>query len=336
MDNSMIHSLIEALIRKALNEIQDNPQRSVRNLVDMALHFTKSGFQRHFFQTARTMLENENSGYYRLIPDAASVIDEEKLIEFGINIGYNSFIEGAKTIRNTEKRHGFNIPWNITFAIDGNDYLQDENRYDRIVQQGMELGIYTWMIYCTDKPAHIVHLAGKHRECAFILFCNPAEITHSLLDEAESVHNIMFAVQHTNHIEDACRLMRKRGVLYSVWYSYTDKDVPLILNGEYLADTDVLHPLFTAFACDKKCSPDAKQQVYQYICDTRNSQKYATVLWDFFSDTMYVDSIISDDCCSAFIDKNGYLYTYINKPVETGMNIFDKPVKDIFKQIFSK
>lgn len=60
MENSMSRILIETTVRQTLKGLKENPKRSIRNLVDMALHFSEGRFQSHFFQTARTMLEHED------------------------------------------------------------------------------------------------------------------------------------------------------------------------------------------------------------------------------------------------------------------------------------
>ncbi len=336
MTNSMIYTLTETVIRKTLNEIQDSPQRSIRNLIDMALHFTKGGFQKHFFATAQTMLQNENSGYYKLITDCVNNIDHQRIIDFGINIGYNSFFDGAKTIRTIEKQKNYNIPWCLTLTVNGQDYIENEEKYHSIIRQGMETGIYTWIIRCIGRPDYIISIAKEFTDCAFVLICQPWEISYAVLDEANETNNIMFAVNYANHISDACRLLRKRKYLYSVLYNYSDDNVSEITSDEFLPNIENLHPVFTVFVGDKKCSNDTRKAVYQYICDARNRQKYSTGLWDFYYDNMYVDSIISEDCCSAFVSESGRVYTYVDKLIKTGCNIFDMPLESVLKKMFPK
>ena len=88
--------LIETIVRKAIRDIRDSPKRSTRNLIDMALNFSEGRFQSRFFEMAQSMLRDENSAYYRLIPDMVVNVDTEKIIHFGINLGYNSCTAGAK------------------------------------------------------------------------------------------------------------------------------------------------------------------------------------------------------------------------------------------------
>ena len=61
MGNDISRILIETVVRKTLRDMKDSPERSTRNLVDMALHFSSGHFQREFFEMAQEMLQNEHS-----------------------------------------------------------------------------------------------------------------------------------------------------------------------------------------------------------------------------------------------------------------------------------
>ena len=71
MNHTISRVLIETVVKKALRDIKDSPERSIRNLVDMALQFSNGRFQKEFFETTQTMLQNEDSAYYLLVRDAA-------------------------------------------------------------------------------------------------------------------------------------------------------------------------------------------------------------------------------------------------------------------------
>lgn len=136
MVNSLNRILIEATVRRTLKQIKDDPKRSTRNLVDMALNFSEGRFQQHFFETAQRMLKNEHSSYYQMIPDAISTIDTERIITFGMNVGYNSCTAGANIIRTLESEEHFSIPWSITLSMSGADYINRNNAYLSLIEQG--------------------------------------------------------------------------------------------------------------------------------------------------------------------------------------------------------
>ena len=84
MENSISKILVGAVVKKALREMKESPERTIRNLIDMALQFSGGRFQQFFFATAQTMLQNENSAYYQLVRDIISYADPERLYTFGM------------------------------------------------------------------------------------------------------------------------------------------------------------------------------------------------------------------------------------------------------------
>ena len=82
--------LIETFVRKALRDIQSAPERSIRNLVDMGLTFSKGRFQTRLFQSVQHMLTDEHSAYYPLVRNIVTNVEHERLLNFGMNVGYNS------------------------------------------------------------------------------------------------------------------------------------------------------------------------------------------------------------------------------------------------------
>lgn len=329
MNTGFPQALIETIVRKAIRDIQDAPKRNTRNLVDMALNFSEGRFQSLFLRSIQSMLKNEDSAYYRLIPDMIVNVDTEKIVNFGINLGYNSCTAGAKKIRALEKKEQFNIPWSMTLLILEKDFEEKKKDYLGILGQGKKMGIYTWMLYapgCTDK---ILELAAVYPECAFVIYCDPWEVTDTMLDEAESIFNVMFAVRYGEGVEEACTLLRIRNFLYSVLHIYKEDEVENILDGSILDDTEILHPVFTGFAADRSCSENASRVVYKALNQWRGRQQYPTILWDITNDNRFVDSIISGDPCSAAFDWEGQLFNFEGKRMQKECNIFQNSLSDI-------
>lgn len=332
MKTTMSRILIETIVRKALKDAKDSPERSARNLVDMALQFAQGRFQHRFFTAAHIMLKKEGSASQKMIADVVTSVDQERLITFGMNLGYNSCIAGAKTIRTIEKKENFHVPWMLTLAINGEDYLNSSDIYCAVLEQGRQLGIFTWQICARGRVQEIMPLMAQYPDCVFILYCAPEAVTDALLDEAESRNNLMFAVQYTQGADEACGLLRRRAFLYSVYVPYTELDLPKILRGEMLSETELLHPAFTAFLADPVCPKAVREQVYAYVRQTRTQQLYKTVPWDVVSDSCYVDSIISEDACLAGFDENGSFFTFRKSQERQDYNFFRQSLYDILKQ----
>ena len=189
--NTIARTLIQTVVRQKLNAIKSDPERSLRNLVDMGLSFAVGGEQRRFLQQAQHALQDENSAYYRIIYDMALHVDTEHLMGFGMNLGYNSLTAGARTIRRLESECGYDIPWCLTLAIDRKGYTAHESDYTNLIEQGKRLGIYTYLIIAPELPVGLFTLLRQQKDCAFLLFTSPDELTGDVIDTMAQLYHVI-------------------------------------------------------------------------------------------------------------------------------------------------
>ena len=296
MENSMSGILIEAVVRKALREIKENPERITRNLVDMALKFADGRFQKHFFESTQQMLQEENSAYYGLVREIVSHTDEERLLRFGMNLGYHSCTVGARRIREKEKELGFRIPWSISCKVEAEEYRQHRSDYQRLVCDGEHLGIYTWILFAEGNKPDILSLAEEHPDSAFFLFCPPKEVTAAFLDEVGSLFNVMPVVRFDGGAAGACALLREAQLPYSVYCPYSRMDLEAVINGNLFRDAQKCTPIFTVLLAQPDCPEVIQRLVYQAVASARKEQNYPTILWELYGDNCYVDK----ECCLQF------------------------------------
>ena len=328
--------LIESIVRKALRDIQDSPERTVRNLVDMAQHFAKGRFQQHFFEAAQRLLENENSPYYALVQDVAHHVDPDRLMAFGINVGYNGCTLGAKTIRETEEAEGYNIPWAITLHLKSEVLNRKTEHYQRTIAKGERLGIHTWFLVCHDEPLDALELVSAHPASAFVMFFPKEYASHRLLEQAMELKHLMLAVQFDENDTQLCTEMREMGMLYAVYDEYTDDTAADILSGERIWAIQQLHPHITVLIGAAGCHEKTKHQVYRYVAESREKHFYQTIPWEFTLDNRYVDTVISGDACSAGFTSSGQLYTLNEIKQNDVYSLFGNDLSDILKKAFPK
>ena len=336
MENSMSRILIETTVRQTLKRLKENPKRSIRNLVDMALHFSEGRFQSRFFETARTMLEHEESAYYTLIEDAVKNIETEHLVTFGMNLGYNSCTKGAQRIRMNEKRLGFNIPWTVLFLMEAPQYSAHFPQYDLAIQEGEQLGIYSWILLSHSDPLELFPLIEHHPDSAFFLFCRPEDMTPAILDEIAPLKHLMPVVRWEDGADKACTMLRNAQLPYSVYYPYAEKDLQYILNGDLFRETQKLHPLFTALAAKPGCPLNIQHQTHQSAIQVREGQSYQTVPWELSCDTQNLDEIISDDACCVFFDGQGQLFALDSPDRAPFGNLFQDGLMPLLRQAYPK
>ena len=334
MRDNVSRALIETIVKRSLQDVRDSPERNVRNLVDMALLFSSGRFQRNFFETAQSILQNESSAYYSIIRDIAFFVSGERLLSIGINLGYNSLIMGTEKIRAVER--DFSVPWSLFLEIDGASWQDRAECYDALIKDGKRLGVFCWLIAAGAKPETAISLAKKNPNHAFVIFCTPYEITPELLAEAGTVWNIMFAVQWNESAQNACQSLRERRFLYSVYHQYCEDDVEEILNGEILACTENLHPLFTILYPSPHCNWKTRETVYERILQLRIQQQYKTVPWDLYFDNLYIDKAISGKGHVAGFDREGVFHCLPARSDTERYSLFDYSLPEILHNALPK
>ena len=336
MGDAFSKILIQTTVRKAIRDIRETPQRSTRNLVDMALNFASGRFQQEFFQMAQKMLSDERSAYYTLLQDLATHVDEEKLMTFGMNVGYNSATFGAKRIRHLEETVGYNIPWTLFLEMDRTSVIQHGERYHALIEAGEEMGIFTWMVFSHSCAADCIELAARHPNSAFVIFCDHAEINWSLIDCASDLNNLMLAVPVDENAELTCDLLREAGLMYSVYTAYAEEDLSRIRSGDLFCDMEQLHPVFSAFIPKPGCPQSVQTLAYEAIHTARMAQTHATMLWELRRDCIVVDRIISGDGCWAGFSADGVFHGIDENGKEQSFAVTDSSLEELFKQAFPK
>lgn len=301
MGKGMSQIVIETMVKKTLRDIKEDPERSTRNLVDMALQFSNGRFQKRFLGMVQKMLENEKSAYYTLVHDIANNVDNEKLINFGMNLGYNSCTSGAGKIREWECAAGYHVPWAISFEVG-----KDRNCYSSLVSEGQQMGIFTWILFVEDAK-EVLPLIEEYPDSAFFLFCNAGIVTEELIDALLMLKNIMLVIEYDEKAEYICKRLRDEKLLYGVFYRYTSGDVKSIEKGDLFYDVQTLHPTATILIPTNNCPEEVQKQVYRMVLDTRKSQQYATLVFELQGDVCMVDKIISGDASLIHFDKEGNL-----------------------------
>ncbi len=302
---------IEAIMHKTMKDIEDNPDRALRNLVDMGANFANGRFQKPFFSTIQNMLSNEHSSYYKLLRCLLNNVSANHILDFGINVGYNSCTKGANTIRKLEKKYGFNIPWAIGLAITDNTEEQYINSLHSIIKQGQDIGIYTYVLYTKNiDPLTILPILLENKDCAFLLSLRNAVMTESLYNRLCNATNTLIAVYDDENTNKICKNLKTRHIPYAIFKRYMEDDVENIINGNWISSILDKEPLFSFLAPDHTVSNDVQNRVYNYIKTTRYAQVYPSILMDLHYDQLMIDRIISNDECILGFDENGSVITH--------------------------
>lgn len=332
MQRDMNKVLIESMLKKSTKNMQSSPGRTARNLVDLAVNFSKGRFQRQFLCDLQTMLQNQESQYYRLLTDAISNVDMDLMIKFGMNLGYNGCTKGAETIRKIEAEKGFNVPWSLMLTINSEKLAAEPEVFSRILQQGVSLGIHAyWISYRIGNPEDLVALLEGQPDCAFVIFLHGHQLTDDFLKHIKESRNAVISVYNDEEAPQACVKLRQQRLLYGVQQRYTEQDREKILSGEWISGVVPLHPQFAFLSADTDCGAETRKEIYQYVASVRQRQEYPVLFMDALTDSWMIDNIISDDAYVVGFEHNGNVRTYNGEIKEKAFNIFEHSLEDILR-----
>lgn len=278
--------LIESTVRNTLKGLRESPERSIRNLVDMACRFSGGEVQQRFFRIAQQILKNQDSAYYAWIRNQARNSDLDRLTVFGMDLGYNSCTLGTKMIREEKKRTRQPISWACMLRMeDGAEACKKR------VEEEKKKGVYTYYLEAGEQVGEAFSVLGAHEDCAFFLFCDSDSLTERLLDKAV-MKNFIFVLEEGKDCGVTCRSLKERGFLYAMIYTYREADE--IVNGTLTTRAAQYQPAGVIFRAEQDCPRSEQERVLAYVIKEREDLTLPVIPFEMAADTRYVDEKVSE------------------------------------------
>ncbi len=268
--HSAERTAISAVVDGFLKHLSNNADRteSYLKIVDLAAKFygTENG-RGEKLEKVRAYLSNPENRWVKFLNRIIDETNPEYAKKFLLNMGYESFFRGTKTIRESRKKYNCNIPWLIlfdptdacnmhcvgcwsgTYGHKNNLSFED---MDKIVTEGKELGTHLYLLtggepLCRKKD--VLRLAEKHNDCMFALFDNSTFIDEELCKEVIRLGNITFmlSIEGTPDTNDARRgdghyeacmramdLLKKYGIIFGTSVCYTRDNIEAVTDPEFI------------------------------------------------------------------------------------------------------
>ncbi|MDF3001117.1 MAG: hypothetical protein K0Q48_1236 [Bacillota bacterium] len=317
MKKSIDRIVIETIVEQSIQGFRNDPYRQIRKLADLGEAMANGRLQ-HPFEVIQDMLARDSSPYYTIISTLAQNFPSKTIQHFFINVGYNSWIKGARAIRLMGVEHGHSIPWTLIFQS-GLRKLRGE-RLSKILEEARALGIYTFFFFTDDAfpVSEVLIFSRQFEDCAFVLLTSAKENWNTSISAWAEATNCIFLIQvkqidaQTENILSACR---KSGALFGLWMNYNADDVSNILNGKMTELAEELGVTVFMLVQRKDCDQETSQIIRDYVIHEQMAPMHAVFVADLYSDVVRVDHIISESGCMASVLSNGNLV--VNKSTVT-------------------
>ena len=312
--NPITRAIIDSTVDRGIREVEEDPKRSIRKLTDMGRMFNRGPFLDEIYAMVQDLLRNDESAYYTVIENLLRNTSHQSLKNFGINMGYNGFTIGRKNIQELSRVKPFHIPWCISMRI--NPSLRGSITVAEIescVQQGIPLGIYSYFIRCEESIAclnKLLSMFRKHPECSF--FCMlPDQLLHTEhLNQIRSVTNTLFLFPaFSSTASKNIEAMRLQKSWYCIYFTYDDKSAAEWLKGNRWADLTNFHSAFVLTMATDSCSAKTSAKMGKYCRTMRTHPEYPFICFDFYTDLIMIDKIISSRGRFFELMENGDIHT---------------------------
>ena len=208
---AMMNSVKRMGFRTMYSYLDRDPDANIPRLMDWVDRFAGDGPNSFPDQRAafRTVIENPDNNWYRLIRSMWTDIDGEVRKTFFENFMLNGNLIGWGIQEEARERYGCNIPWAILLdptsacnlhctgcwaAEYGNKLNLTFDEIDGIITQGKKLGVYIY-IYTGGEPMvrrdDLIALCNKHSDCEFLCFTNATLIDEDFARQMLRVKNFV-------------------------------------------------------------------------------------------------------------------------------------------------
>jgi hypothetical protein len=302
LQHRLVRQTINIAVSKAMGDMKSNAKRSIRNLIDLGLLFSKSENQKQFFTAAQKVITHPGNPYHSLVTRMISDVNNDTIKKVAVNLGY-SLIYGANKLKKRQDYLRVPVPWLLIFVISesGSAFFP---QMEYFVREGRELGIYSY-ITCPHEKDHIpaiCEIAKRFEDCLFVLKVPSGLISGQTAETLGKIHNAMIAVEVAD-MDFSCesdvnafRLLKESRCLYGFHVSYNEENMTQVIGPEYIRSAISLGNLFGVYAAEHGVSDTFRDAVYAFVCRERGENGQPLITLEWLRDMRYIgEEILSGD-----------------------------------------
>ena len=219
------------------------------------------------YDLARKMISDKDCTLNKYMNRLLDEVDPNVLKTTALNLGFEAFMHGTKTIHKSREKYQCNVPWLILMdptsacnlhctgcwaAEYGNRLNLTFDEMDKVVTQGKELGVYLYMFTGGEplvRKKDLIRLCEKHNDCAFLSFTNGTLVDEAFCADMKRVGNLYLAIslEGFSEVNDLRRgegvfgkvmhamdLLKENGLIFGTSICYTSKNYRSVTSDEFV------------------------------------------------------------------------------------------------------
>lgn len=259
--------VFSGVIEHELSQISKDSQGAYEKILDTAEKYMNDFNLGIDWKYLRRVTLNPEYTLNRYVSSMVDELHPNVLKTTLLNLGYEAFYHGTKTIREMRKVHNCNIPWIILMdptsacnlhctgcwaAEYGNKLNLTFEEMDSVITQSKELGVYFYMLTGGEpmvRKKDVIALCKKHNDCVFFAYTNGTLVDEELCHQMQEVGNLFLALSLEGKPEvndlrrgegvygkvmHAMELLKENGLVFGTSICYTSQNIDSVTSDEFV------------------------------------------------------------------------------------------------------
>ncbi len=255
------------IVDHELSQISKNREQAYEKILDTAQKYMDEFDLGINWEYLRRVTLNQGYTLNTYINSMADQLHPNVLKTTLLNLGYEAFYNGTRTIREMRKIHNCNIPWIILMdptsacnlhctgcwaAEYGNKLNLTFDEMDSVITQGKELGTYFYMLTGGEplvRKKDVIALCKKHNDCIFLAYTNGTLVDEELCRQMQEAGNLFLALSLEGKPEvndlrrgegvygkvmHAMELLKENGLVFGTSICYTSQNIESVTSDEFI------------------------------------------------------------------------------------------------------
>lgn len=216
---SMKRIMLLSVVGHAIQEIEADPKRGLRRVVDLGQDLVHGDTARGIFSFLQQVLQKQNSPCYTLLERMVHEVQHKSLQHFSVALGWDSWAEGGKLLRQSPEKQS----WAKSLTVTESDTLRTLRAE---VKPYIAKGVRTFFVRVDSQKAlsTALQLASGETACAMLLILPPALIDNQSAARISLCHTVCTVLYDQPERIKAQAILRRAKCLYGVYHVCTEQD----------------------------------------------------------------------------------------------------------------
>lgn len=218
---SMKRIMLLSVIGRAIQEIEADPKRGLRRMIDLGQDLVHGDSAQEIFSFLRQVVQKQSSPCYTLLERMVRGVNHKTLQHFGVALGWDSWTEGCKLLRQSSEEQR----WAKSLTVQETDIARALRAQ---LKQEITKGVRTFFVSVDSQKTlyTALQLASNENTCAMILFLPPSLIDNQTAARISLCHTVCTALYDQPEYHKAQVILKRAQCLFGVYHVCTGKETP--------------------------------------------------------------------------------------------------------------